>query len=1212
MFRNQILMKKRRKPVDPVKKLEKLTIEKVPMKEMMMKDEEPDINSMSLEELREFVSNEMSKVEKLKNEEEEVEVFSNKKQMEDAKKELNKNIMINNFMNKQHMNPNPMITKMVMNKKKNNHMKNFVKNTESKTDTFVDMDVEMAKSGMFGHMGERPEGGVTIEELISLENNMTVVEMVAMKNDMPLDEVEFLKEEMDAADIMESHDEMEMEEVVALKNDLSMLEMVAMKNDISMEKLEKVVDEIGMNDIFNLQDGLTKKEVTLIAEEILSVQEVIAIKDSGINMKSEGLKVTSKPRMTTTTTRRPTTTTPRTTQRTTTVAVKRPFMTFMNDNEDKKEKFKMRPMRIKVKRPMKQDNGDVEVGNLAGDNESAKIILESTPAVPGRTTSMPQQMFSMPESDMMSDMMKPGPGMFTGMNDFLMNMKRRRTTQTPRRRTTTPSRPLPTPTFTRDTFNEFMEPVNPMVNLENLKTADIQNEHSPGDYDYTIYDEAVTEAPRDRFPPRVNMADLMLKPEMNKPGMDMMQRPGMMNNPGMSDVMLPEMVKSSMPENLMPQTFTEITESGNAEEQDFLSFMHTNMMKNPGLNMMDEEDVEMFNTFPMMRPGQFVNPGMEILKESAEETPKFNPMFNPPEETQKFNPIIIDDTKVLSEVTVPQTQQTDNFIPQRIETIELMNPDFGSNQGQDEEFFSVFSETDTFEPAPRPARRPWARPVEVRDELDFHPNHKYPRNKANYPFAKRPQPSSGDFNSPTLRNIPQTSTENEIEILPFVELGNEYKDPQSIYTHFAPHDDRPMVSNVNPMLDAINKEYAEKEIIREGIKRLERTPGEVRLGGMSIALPPSQVVQPLTDSEEEDKKEETTRKPFLSFPGKKMKRRPLIKAEQTPTEESLRPFVDGQRPFESAPTRRPFTSFRKRKRQPNQQAFREKMPVAEDRRPVKDVFPNHPISSVFPDRPVSDVFRDIPDSRAPDNFGPQDFSSMFSDNLLKGMEEDNDALNFDSFFPSFDNTDSTFGRDDAVRLPTSAPHTIVTQPSSSTEQDLFVGNPFGSDFLKLEIDQRRFGTNKSEPSIHHIPLGVNKFIEVPSFESSAANPEAREARPVPDRPRRRLYRPPPVLSSYTPLASKTQERSDSPKKRRQFSLPKLKDAMETLPNPIGFVESLVNNQAQMLKRAWKGDRDEAAAAARSFDEENLDWSSLNLDELISKLENMEYPDNDDQ
>ena len=77
------------------------------------------------------------------------------------------------------------------------------------------------------------------------------------------------------------------------------------------------------------------------------------------------------------------------------------------------------------------------------------------------------------------------------------------------------------------------------------------SEHSSGDYDYTIYDEPipVTEAPR--FPPRVNMADLMLKPDMdmmNKPGMDMMHRPGieMMGKP-MSDVMLPEMVKSSMP-----------------------------------------------------------------------------------------------------------------------------------------------------------------------------------------------------------------------------------------------------------------------------------------------------------------------------------------------------------------------------------------------------------------------------------------------------------------------------------------------------------------------------------------------------------------------------------------------------------------------------------------------------------------------------------------
>ena len=33
-------------------------------------------------------------------------------------------------------------------------------------------------------------------------------------------------------------------------------------------------------------------------------------------------------------------------------------------------------------------------------------------------------------------------------------------------------------------------------------------------------------------------------------------------------------------------------------------------------------------------------------------------------------------------------------------------------------------------------------------------------------------------------------------------------------------------------------------------------------------------------------------------------------------------------------------------------------------------------------------------------------------------------------------------------------------------------NPFGDEFIKLEIDQERFNTNKSAPSVHHIPLGI--------------------------------------------------------------------------------------------------------------------------------------------
>jgi hypothetical protein len=36
---------------------------------------------------------------------------------------------------------------------------------------------------------------------------------------------------------------------------------------------------------------------------------------------------------------------------------------------------------------------------------------------------------------------------------------------------------------------------------------------------------------------------------------------------------------------------------------------------------------------------------------------------------------------------------------------------------------------------------------------------------------------------------------------------------------------------------------------------------------------------------------------------------------------------------------------------------------------------------------------------------------------------------------------------------------------------LFLDNPFGDGFIKLEIDQHKFNTNKTAPSVHHIPLG---------------------------------------------------------------------------------------------------------------------------------------------
>ncbi len=40
---------------------------------------------------------------------------------------------------------------------------------------------------------------------------------------------------------------------------------------------------------------------------------------------------------------------------------------------------------------------------------------------------------------------------------------------------------------------------------------------------------------------------------------------------------------------------------------------------------------------------------------------------------------------------------------------------------------------------------------------------------------------------------------------------------------------------------------------------------------------------------------------------------------------------------------------------------------------------------------------------------------------------------------------------------------------------LCLDNPFGDGFIKLEIDQQKFNTNKTAPSVHHIPLGKRVY-----------------------------------------------------------------------------------------------------------------------------------------
>jgi len=145
----------------------------------------------------------------------------------------------------------------------------------------------------------------------------------------------------------------------------------------------------------------------------------------------------------------------------------------------------------------------------------------------------------------------------------------------------------------------------------------------------------------------------------------------------------------------------------------------------------------------------------------------------------------------------------------------------------------------------------------------------------------------------------------------------------------------------------------------------------------------------------------------------------------------------------------------------------------------------------------------------------------------------------------------------------------------------YLRNPFGEDFIKLEIDQNNFRTNKTKPGVHHIPLDVHGFPDVPSLRSQAEPSEGRKKRkPLFSKPKP-PYKPPPVITEYQPPGD-----YDSPAESKvldyKHQFPSSKEAMSNLPNAIrdlpAFMERLMGNHAGWVRRAWQGERDESAAA----------------------------------
>jgi len=273
-----------------------------------------------------------------------------------------------------------------------------------------------------------------------------------------------------------------------------------------------------------------------------------------------------------------------------------------------------------------------------------------------------------------------------------------------------------------------------------------------------------------------------------------------------------------------------------------------------------------------------------------------------------------------------------------------------------------------------------------------------------------------------------------------------------------------------------------------------------------------------------------------------------------------------------------------------------------DDRPISSVYPNLAASSGFKNRPVSDVFRDLPGQIVTPNFPIKFPGSGIS---LEDSQPDIQIPSFENFFKD------KFNKED-------------------DDDRKYLGNPFGDSFIKMEIDPTKFKTNKTRPSVHHIPLDIHGFPKVPNFE-----PEHDAAHQPTDRPKRKLYRPPPVLTKYDPPQFRSvadDEESDItgayhdieyvPQQPRPATAAKsgfpfsvMKEAMTTLPSALQnlpfFMEKLLGNQASWAQRMWQGERDEAASAARAFDsipafdfdsktfnfdQEELDSEAFNFDQ----------------
>ena len=136
----------------------------------------------------------------------------------------------------------------------------------------------------------------------------------------------------------------------------------------------------------------------------------------------------------------------------------------------------------------------------------------------------------------------------------------------------------------------------------------------------------------------------------------------------------------------------------------------------------------------------------------------------------------------------------------------------------------------------------------------------------------------------------------------------------------------------------------------------------------------------------------------------------------------------------------------------------------------------------------------------------------------------------------------------------------------------YLKNPYGADFIRLEVDTNRYKHNKTRRigGIHHIPLKIHGYAETSEFpvSSDTERPLIRHRpRPMKGLRLKKAIRPSPPApaSSISGGGGDTVSADKQPLKVVHEAMENLPNAINSLPN---IMQSLVTNHASWIDKVW--------------------------------------------